>query len=502
LEVLEDRTVPSTFLVDNLGDDNIGSGLTGTLRYCINQANANQDTGNVIQFQNGLSGTILEQDAEPTVTKRLTINGPGASLITIDGNASFNVFTIASGVIANFSGLTLADGNVTGSGGAIANSGTLSLSDFTLVNNHADKVGGAISTTGNLSLNGCTVAGNSAAGGGGIALTSNTANLSLTTCTVSNNTADRGLGGGIASEGDLSISNSTISGNTAGAGGGGIFGAKGMKLNTSTISGNSATHFSLGGFVFPASGGGIYYQGAGASIRSCTITANTAEDFAGGIFSPGIINIGNTIVAGNSADVFGPDVYQAPFFGTFNSQGYNLIGATDGSSGWVNTDLTGTAANPLDPHLGPLADNGGPTQTHALLRGSPALNAGDPSLAGRFDQRGTQYSARPDIGAFAARAAVTLRLVAPAEVLAGEPFTVTVVAVDAWGNVASTYNGTVHFQSDDSAATLPAAYVFADTDGGSHSFEVTLRTPFIRQLVVTDPDSLFVAVVSILVQNQ
>jgi len=123
------------------------------------------------------------------------------------------------------------------------------------------------------------------------------------------------------------------------------------------------------------------------------VTNNVAErdDPSGG----GIVNNGgtailrNTIVAKNNAPA-APDVS-----GTFSSQGTNLIGITDGSVGFGGTDLTGDSFNPLDPLLGPLANNGGLTLTHALLSGSPAIDAGTTPPCPSKDQRG---AARPQDG--------------------------------------------------------------------------------------------------------
>ena len=107
-------------------------------------------------------------------------------------------------------------------------------------------------------------------------------------------------------------------------------------------------------------------------------------------------NIGNTIVAGNTATTSGPDV-----LGSFASQGTNLIGATDGSTGWVGSDLTGTIAQPLSAMLAPLGNYGGPTLTAALLPGSPAIGAGTPISGITTDQRGfARPASNPDIGAF------------------------------------------------------------------------------------------------------
>ena len=112
------------------------------------------------------------------------------------------------------------------------------------------------------------------------------------------------------------------------------------------------------------------------------------------------MTLGNTIVAENTATTSGPDA-----FGTFASTGNNLIGETDGSSGWVGSDLTGTIAQPLNPLLAPLGNYGGPTQTMALLPGSPAIDAGNNALipAGvTTDQRGLPriVNGVVDIGAF------------------------------------------------------------------------------------------------------
>jgi hypothetical protein len=112
-----------------------------------------------------------------------------------------------------------------------------------------------------------------------------------------------------------------------------------------------------------------------------------------------------------------------------------LIGETDDSSGWNANDRTGTSLAPLDPLLGPLQGNGGPTPTHAVLAGSPAIETGDPSLFGSVDQRGTfrfhsGANAPVDIGAFDAGVERGFRLTAPAGVVAGAPFALTVEVLD------------------------------------------------------------------------
>ena len=109
-------------------------------------------------------------------------------------------------------------------------------------------------------------------------------------------------------------------------------------LTNCTVAANSAT-----------SGGGLYNAGGTTTIHDCTLSGNAASGSGGGISNAsGTVTLGNTIVAGNTAATDGPDA-----FGIFDSLGHNLIGQTDGSSGWVGSDLTGTSAQPLDPLLAP-----------------------------------------------------------------------------------------------------------------------------------------------------
>jgi hypothetical protein len=121
-------------------------------------------------------------------------------------------------------------------------------------------------------------------------------------------------------------------------------------------------------------------------MNNSTLSGNSADTVGGGIFSLfGTRTTRNTIIAGNTAPN-NPDVS-----GTLVSQGHNLIGDGAGGTGYDSTDLVGTATNPIDPRLGPLQDNGGPTETMALLPGSPAIDAGDPTNAPQWDQRGPGY---------------------------------------------------------------------------------------------------------------
>ena len=188
-----------------------------------------------------------------------------------------------------------------------------------------------------------------------------------------------------------SLTDCTISGNSTGGGGGGLGTSSGtLTLTNCTVSGNSA----YGG------GGGVADFGV-VSLTNCTVSGNYAYGNGGGLENYGTATLGNTIVAGNTANTNGPDVY-----GAVTSLGHNLIGETgDGSSGWVGSDLTGTIATPLQPLLAPLDSYGGPTETMALLPGSPAIDAGSNALVPggvTTDQRGYAriVHGTVDIGAF------------------------------------------------------------------------------------------------------
>lgn len=209
--------------------------------------------------------------------------------------------------------------------------------------------------------------------GGGV-LNRGTATISNTTI---NNNHVSGRGGGIFNIGTMSITDSTISNNSALMSAGGIFNAIGqLHLTNSTVSGNVAD---FGGGFGSSPGGGIYNlandvnRGGSVFLTNSTITNNRASGSGGGLRQDalGTATIRNTIIAGNLSSTSEKDVSSI-----IVSQGFNLIGDSSGSSGWTASDLLNR--NPL---LAPLGNNGGPTLTHALMPGSPAINAGSNDLA-------------------------------------------------------------------------------------------------------------------------
>jgi hypothetical protein len=386
-----------------------------------------------------------------------------------------------------------APGNTPGaSGGGVFVNGplqvlfTVAVSRSVIVGNIARNGGGLYNSDEIVTITDTTVSGNatSSSFAGGLENGLSVALMSITDSVISDNT-----GIGVESSGHLTVSGSTISGNSSQSQGGGLTVSYGeATVVNSTISGNTSA----------MDGGGVWAGGiANVELTSVTITGNTANGGGqtnhggGGLASrptDGRVLLRNTLIAGNFTASLGPDV-----IGRVTSLGFNLIGQNDDSLGWTATDVTGNFFAPLDPLLGPLQDNGGPTPTHALLAGSPAIERGDPTLGGSVDQRGTvrfHLGANPpvDIGAFDAAVRNGFRLVAPADVVAGEPFALTVVVLDPVGNLASTFTGTIHFSSSDFAAVLPDDYNFVPTDIGVATFMVTLQTAGSQQLQVNDVD--------------
>jgi hypothetical protein len=226
-----------------------------------------------------------------------------------------------------------------------------------------------LSTTAKVSLSKLTIRNGVAAGGGGIL---NWGTLTLSNCTVSTNTAFAeysATGAGIYNSGTLTVNSSTLSGNTGTTSlmyGGAIYNSGTVALNNSTLSRNTADGYFGGG------GGGIYNASGTVKINNSTLSGNSGAPSGGGIYNGGTATLRNSIVANNTA---GDNCY-----GTVISKGYNL--SSDGSCSLKSAgDL-----NDTDPQLGPLQNNGGQTQTMALPSGSPAIDAGNP--AGCTDTQG------------------------------------------------------------------------------------------------------------------
>src|SRR5215831_6407461 len=318
----------------------------------------------------GVSGTILLTSGELQINHNVTINGPGAADLAVNGNAASRVFeNFASD--ATIAGFTITNGSPTDAegGGGILNHGGLILSGTSILSNTTRScgafcigAGGGINSNsgGALTVTNSIISDNSAGAlsrgagmylvGGGIA--------TITDSTISGNTGAL-LGGGISSSLHmLTVTNSTISDNSAGAGGGININSGGMlTVTNSTISGNTAN--GLGGGIIIISGGML-------TVTNSAISGNSTPARGGAVCNLGAATIGDTIL---NASASGGTIVNAGTF-TFTSLGYNL--ASDNGGGVLTGPGDQINTNPM---LGPLQDNGGPTFTHALLPGSPAIDA-------------------------------------------------------------------------------------------------------------------------------
>jgi hypothetical protein len=362
-----------------------------------------------------VTGTINLSGPLPDLATSVTLAGPGFHQLTVrrGTNDDYRIFTLTGTPTIIISGLTVANGSAIDGGGIYMAGGNLTITDSILSNNAA---------RGNRWIQ---PDGSGYGRGGGLYVAGGA--VSINTSTLSNNTAvgspgyegeicwdmgwdggpgDVGLGGGLyVAGGGVSIDNSTLSGNQAVGGDGGLFcncsrcwvaydggaGAGGgvymsggtLTVFQSTLSANRSTGGTGGRGRGNAVGGGLV-SGGNVEIQFSTLAMNESsgtEGVAGGLFSAGTLLTRDTIVAGNAASTMAPDVY-----GDLGSRGHNLVGNTTDGSGFDPTDILN-----VDPMLGPLQDNGGPTFTHALLPGSPAIDAGDNTDAPEFDQRGEGF---------------------------------------------------------------------------------------------------------------
>lgn len=321
-----------------------------SLRDALNNAS----DGDVITFDSAFFNTpqtINLGGGEIGITKSLTIQGPGAGKLTISGGNLSRAFSIVSGLAGvTINDLTITQGGNVPNGGAIFNSSPLTLNGVVLTGNAAGSTGGAIyNNYSTVNLNDCTVSNNISFGSGGGIYSQNFGSQTPGTST-------------------LNIRSSTFSGNEARAGfGGGLLNNLGAtRISNSTFSANSST-----------SGGSAIYQGASLPVKIVNSTFTLNNDTVSGVAVIAAGNsandvINNSIVAGNvSGDIFGMNGAN------------NLIGNGDGTNfvNGVSGNIVGTTANPVNPMLVALGNNGGATKTHGLQFTSLARNAGDNTLA-------------------------------------------------------------------------------------------------------------------------
>ena len=555
----------------------------GTLRWAVEQADAATGVSQ-INFNLSTPATITLAQGPLDLTNQagaVNVNGPGAGLLTVSGGGQSRVFTLVGvpqlGQAVTISGLTISGGSTTGKGGGVYNFGSMTLDSVTISGNTAGTDGGGVYNRGQLTLLDCTLSGNSASSNGGACdnnglatwidtgISSNTSgttgfsrggglenetngNLTLTGCTISGNIAGTpGLGGGLDNYGTVNLAGCTISKNTAmtsgsGSDGGGLENEKSgtASLTGCTLNGNDAnvggglngfgtlnlTDCTLTGNSAKYSGG---LNGFGTlNLTACTITGNSASDGGGGVGTgPGTATLTNCTITGNSAALggglanYGPAALTACTIsgntastagGLANESGggytgtatltdtivagniapggaasdiggsdpadvtgtYSLIGT--GGSGGITGGTNGNLVGVTNPGVASLANNGGLTQTMALMTGSPAIGAGTAVSGVTTDQRGLPRpgSGAVDIGAFETQSvadsppiaayqatSTTENLVLNGQVSAndpdGNPLTYSLVAAP--------LNGVLTLQSNGSFTYTPTT-----NDSGADSF--------------------------------
>jgi IPTL-CTERM motif len=380
----------ATYTVTNLSDS-----LPGSLRAAVTLANATPGVPDVITFGAGVTGTI-PLATSITVTDQLTINGPGASLLTITPPAGSSALVNSNQQLA-ISGVTFAGGSMLG--GAVDSQGIQAI----------------------LTLQSCVFSNNSTLLG---AVNNLFGSVFISGCTFNNNTGTLFAGAVTSAGGTLSITNSTFSGNIASVGAISSIHDTFVMTN-STISGNATGTVQVGG---------IYLQDTAvpAEIRNSTLSDNVAPSGQAGAilvvnFPPAssALNLTSTIVANSTSFSGTIDIASPGGTTTINATNSLIENVGVGTINGTNTaNLFGA-----DPVLGPLQNNGGPTKTHALLSGSPAIDTGSNPLALTTDQRGPGFART--VGFATDRGAYEVQ--APAAVaVAAAP----IPALSEWGTVA------------------------------------------------------------------
>jgi CSLREA domain-containing protein len=421
------RQTPGHKVVNSLADPGDGTcnATQCTLREAITDPSSTE-----ISFAEGLAGPItlanLEAGGGPLrINKSLSITGPSTGIVIRrrSEDPAFRIFQIFNASVVptvTLRNLIIRGGESNiepfgGLGGGIDNQGTLRLVHCVVAGNSGEG-GGIFNFESALTLVSSRVSNND---GGGIENDGRTAVLTLIHSTVSHNSGNQAGGilneagsvtlthstvsGNVASfaagilnqSGGITLINSTVSDNSATGPGGGIANREGrLNLTNSTVSSNSAT-----------SGGGILIFGTASRVklRSTTVARNSATEGGGGIMASGPLTLVNSLVALNTAPQ-GPDVLKTGGVRVPVTARFSLLRIGSGSSvsDGVNGNQVGNRSNPLDPLLGPLANNGGPTRTHALLPGSPAIDAASTLDCPPTDQRGVlrPQGAACDIGSY------------------------------------------------------------------------------------------------------
>ncbi|HEY3840209.1 MAG TPA: choice-of-anchor Q domain-containing protein [Bryobacteraceae bacterium] len=516
----------ATWTVVNTNDSGVGS---------LRNAIAGAAAGDTINFDLTYPATITLTSGGLTINQNLAVNGPGASNLSLNGNLSNTVLTISAAAQVNVTGVTITGGALTspfgGMGGGIANSGTLTLINTVVSGNTAsvlrDGNGGGISNSGMLTIINSAITGNTASStdfggeGGGIYNTStlvvvnssftgnaaasnnatggaiySTGTVVLTNSVVSANSS-AGRAAGIYSTGSLTISNTRISANVAGANGGGIYTSGTASVANTTLSEN--TCFGPGTAV----GGGVYNSGT-LTLSNSTLAGNSCTSLSAvtgaGLYNVGTVWLTNDTLSGNtgnssngpgtgnglSNDTGGVMTIKSTILANGTANCFATAGSSVFSAGFNLADDTTCAAlltnagdlNNVPAGLDPagLKDNGGPTQTIAIVAGSPAIDAvpvvpggsctaADGGTPVTTDQRSVSrpQGAACDMGAFestSSAAILTLTKYHTTGLFLGQQGATYAIAVQNAGTAPGATNGMVTVMD-----TLPAGLTLVSMAG-------------------------------------
>lgn len=460
LTVQNGRAQPGDTKRNSGTDDALGGGILSfgslTLDSCVvtgNQANGADDTPNA---GNGQGGGIYTDGPNLTLRNTIVSNNQanGGAVTTAPGNFGSGGSGLGGGIFINSGSLDIS-GSVLSNNLAQGGDGTGDYGGF-----GGDGDGGALATSddfqtvvGPVTIQTTTLSNNEARGGSGAA------------GTFSGGFNGTGQGGGINSASpDLIVNNTTINGNSADDGGG-LWNIGSDTITNTTFNGNQARN----------NGGGIFETVPDpTTLNNVTITANIADadgdggGDGGGVFNQfGSVQVQSTIIAGNFDNSPAGGTIDPDISGDFVSQGHNLIGDATGGNGFTDGvlfDQVGSATATINPLLGPLADNGGPTQTDALLPGSPAINQGANPLNLANDQRGPGFARTvgpaTDVGAFEFQGTPDLAITKVdglTSVIPGQTVTYTLTITQTAGEAAT---GVVVTD------TLPANTTFVSASGG------------------------------------
>jgi hypothetical protein len=438
------------------------------------------------------------------VAKNATDGGSGGAIFSSSSLSVVDcLFNGNSAGAGGFSGTGKAgDG---GSGGAVYATGALHLLNCSFDQNVAGRCGGTTTGPGQQGTGGH---------GGCIAVVGNFSDPSIASiegCSISRSFAGRGRG---VSQTEMGY----------GGWGGGVYTSNAtVELKSCTISGNAAGDVWPVPYVAPGpgNGGGLAFQFSSVQLACCTISDNVAgenpfvygmpgpnpyrDGVGGGIHArESSVTLRNSIVAGNRSTIpSGTEVarYASDLSGNYVSAGHNLIGRKDGSEGFnngVNSDIVGSLGSPVDAHLAVLANYGGSTLTHALLEGSPALEAGDDALTG-VDQRGLPrlVGSHVDIGAYeselrmarisflladsevnegAGSVSVTVVQVNPSASTVSVQYTITAGSATA-GSDFTAASGTLEFPPGRTEQVITIPILDNPEVEAAETFQVTLSTP-------------------------